>query len=107
MPKKEPQSRQRFRDKFGIEPIKDDKKVPEYVSFLETNCTPSWMSTWTKMRKIDDKTPIKSKSVYTKALAKCKKTTIQEEKCAGGGGGKGDNLKNLATFKREMQEKYE
>lgn len=107
MPKKEPRSRQRFRDEFGSEPIVDGKKVPEYVGFLETDCNPHWMSTWSKMKKIDDKTPIKSKASYNKAKAKCDKFTQHEEKCAGGGGGGGEGLKNLATFKREMQEKYE
>ena len=99
--------RARYKKKTDLEPLtKAGKKTSAYESYLlsKDDCTVPWMSNWNALEK---KAPFKDKPSLMKELESLDKANRLEEKCIVGGAGRGERLKAVAKFRRDMKAKFD
>lgn len=83
MPKK---IREKYRAETGSEPLtKAGAKTADYKKYLETKCTPAWMSVWSPIAKKHEKTPYTDSKSLKADLEKFAREAKMAEKCVIGG----------------------
>ena len=96
--------RERYKKLTGAEAVdKTGKKTPAYNKYLVEECRVPWMSNWNVLEK---ESPFKTKDALMKRLTALDKANKLAEKCIVGGVGRGERLKAVASFRREMKEKH-
>ena len=96
--------RERYKKATGVEAMtKAGAQTTAYKDYLKSECTVPWMSNWNTLEK---EKPFKDKNALMKRLTTLDEANKLAEKCIVGGAGKGERLKAVAKFRRDMKAEY-
>lgn len=97
--------REKYKKETGAEPLtKTGAQTSAYKEYLLTKCRVPWMSNWNPLEK---KAPFKDRASIMKELEALDKANKLAEKCIVGGIGRGERLKAVASFRRDMKDKFD
>ncbi len=102
-------TQEKYRKDTGTEPLtKTGAKTKAYSDYLLTpeKCTVPWMSNWSKIYSKNKAKPYTKGEVLLDDLKTIDRENRLLEKCVIGGTGRGENLKNIAGFRRESKKKF-
>ena len=98
--------RERYKKATGLDATtKAGAQTTAYKDYLlSEKCRVPWMSNWNALEK---EKPFKDKAAIMKRLTTLDKANKLAEKCIVGGAGKGERLKAVAAFRKDMKTKFD
>ena len=102
-------TREKYKKDTGAEPLtKIGAKTSAYKEYLlSEKCTEPWLSNWGALYSKNKETPYTKGTDLLGDLKKLDRANRLDEKCIRGGVGRGENLRNIAEFRKESKKKYD